>query len=282
MSDNLTDAPLVEEEVPEDAEIPEDAPEDADPSDEDDGPAIEYKGGKYRVDPAVKEAYEAMQAETTRKFQEAAELKKSADAVKAEREKMSVIERQFYREIATVEGINEQLAQFDKVDWARWDREDQDAARNAKLDRIDLRDKRDELLRHIRQKIDEKTAMEGQEMAKRRSAAEQEIKTHIPDWSPQKQEVLGKLAENYGFSADEYRGLALLDPRMLRVLKDAEVGRRAQKSVATPPLKPVTVVPRVSGGGTPATKNPDKMSITEYNAWRDKQEAAKRKANGRR
>lgn len=283
MSD-LTKAPELEEEtIPGDqtegddeAELEEVEGEPGTESEtEDDAPAIEYKGAKYKVDPAVKEAYEAMQAETTRKFQEAAEVKRQVEAAKAETEKLNGLRATFYREIGQVENLNTQLAEYDKVDWLRWEQQDPDACRAAKIERLTLLHQRDQTLGSIQAKVNENTRLESEQLTKKRQLTETEIRAHIKDWSPQREAQLQKFTESYGFSAADFATTVPYSSGLARLVHDAFMYRQSQKKA--PQLKSVTTVTKVMGSA-PAQKDPDKMTMPEWTAWMDRQESAKRKA----
>lgn len=277
MSDQLTDAPQIEEEAVVEDVADDQVETEGQEAEEDEGPTLEYKGAKYRVDPAVKEAYETMQSETTRKFQEAAEIKKAAEAAREEQSKMDGMRAQFYREIASVETMNEQLKEYEKVDWLRWKQENPEAARDAEMEQIRIERQRDRLLGSIRAKIDENTVKQSQALQARRVEFESQVKTRVKDWSPQREQALEKTATDYGFSTQEFKGMALVDARVAHVLHDAHLWRTSQKKVSAPQLKNVTTIPKVTGGGAPSNKDPDKMTNSEWNAWMDKQEAQKRR-----
>ncbi len=287
---NLANAPeldLPEPDAPEPEieEIEVDTGDDAEPEvPADDLPEIEYKGGKYKVSKEVKEWADEQQAATTRKFQEAAKLHKEAEDRHQTNLAIDAQKAQFFRGVAEVEQINEALAKYEQVDWQRWELDDPTAADRADRERIRLRLRRDDMVQQLRGKAQQYAEYQAQEHGKRRTAAEQEIRTHIKDWSPQRAETVAKAVEkDYGVSKAEFESFVLNDARAARIVHDAFLYRQSLRKASAPQLKTVQTVQQVKGSA-PATKDPDKMSITEWNAWMDKQEAKKMrpKADGRR
>lgn len=244
-------------------------------------PEIEYEGERHKVPAKVKEAYERMQAETTRKFQEAAKLREEAEQRHRTNLEIDAQKAQFFKGVAEVEQINEALQKYEQVDWAKWELDDPTAADRADRERIRLRLRRDDMVNQLRGKAQQYAEYQAQEQSKAREKAEQEIKTHIKDWSPQRVDAVRKaVMTNYGLDEGTFNSVVLQNSVAARIVHDAFLYRQSLRKAAAPQLKTVTTVQQVKGS-SPSTKDPDKMTMAEWTAWMDKQDAAKFKTKQR-
>ncbi len=246
-------------------------PEDGqDQSQEDDTEEVEHDGKKYRVAKELKPAL-MMQADYTRKTQELAELRRAAEA---ERTQYSRANAQHIQAIATVQALDQQLQQFQQVDWQRLSDEDPVQAQKLWMQFSQLKDGRQQLVGQVQQMEQQRAFESQQETAKRIEEGNAVLKRDIPNWGPEVGKQIKEFAaKEYGFQPKELQHIN--DPRVVKVLHAAMVGAKLMKHKTAPEQdkpepqeKPVT---RITANKGTATKDPGKMSDREFAEWRRRQ-----------
>lgn len=242
----------------------------------DDSEEIELEGQKLKIPKAVKPLL-MFQADYTRKTQEVAEQRKAVEAKEAEIANQAKAQQEYIQDLAHLTAIDMGLKQFDSVNWQEWNQKDPVAAQAAWFQRTQLSEARTAIDGQIKQheatrkQQEEQTALEKQQStAKRREECYATVAREIKGWGPDLIKQLDTTAGEFGFSGQELSQWS--DPRLIKLLHEAHVGRQLlKKQVTPPPPPPPKPVPQVGSGGAPARKSPDKMSMEEYAKWRRSQ-----------
>jgi hypothetical protein len=243
----------------------------AEPAEADDSEEVEHEGQKFKVPKAIKPLL-MMHADYTRKTQEVAELRKAVEAERATIHQASAAEVQAQ---AQVVAIDQQLAQFQNIDWDAWEEQDPFAAAKGLRQYQQLRDARGQAAGQYVHLTQQRQLAAQQETAKRTQETAATLARDIPGWS---EETKAKLTDfgmkKYGFSADEVADINL-DPRIAKILNDAFQAdqaatktKAAQKHEAAQTAKPAA---KVSGGSSAPTGLDDRLSPEEWVRRRNKQ-----------
>lgn len=290
------ETPIIESAAPETKVEKEDGPKSLDTADEtvtaepseQDGDAepegtpepeyadVEYDGKIYQVPPELKEAF-LRQADYTRKTQEVAEIRKQAEAVRAEAETVRQVAGEELNARVTLTNLDSQLKQYEGVDWNAYDPNDPLAEvemsrhwRNYQA----LQQQRGQVANYLQTAEQQRSVSAQQETVKRlqetRSFAEKEIK----GWTPEIDDQVTNFAMNdLGFPREAL--LNAYSPPVYKALYLAWLGAQSiQRSAAKP--APVAAKPQplqriTAKSNVPSVKSPETMSMDEYAAWRSKQ-----------
>lgn len=258
-------------------------------SPDDDLDEIDWEDGqKYKVPKVLKDAF-LRQSDYTKKTQEVAEQRRVHEAeigkFKGERESFAADQKRredTFKDVQEVmradwqiEGINERIGQYDKLDWERLQTEDPDKAnlywRQRELlkeQRADLQGKRDGKTREINDRWT-KANQDAADKAKQSQATAHEVLSKaIPKWSTETQkQITDFTVKNFGYSAKELSEVN--DPRIVVALHYARLGKLAEQKLRNPTAPvagkqtPVTTVPG-SKSSKPVTGPRDDMTADEW------------------
>jgi hypothetical protein len=219
-----------EEAVEATAEVEDEPEEEAEESGEIE---IDVAGEKFKLPAKLKEHAEKIQAKAkeveagaTRKFQEAADLRKAVEAKAQQVEQLQQIAHQNADLLADHKWISNRLAQYEQVDVARLSVEDpaQLARINAEFNQLQAAKSRVE--QAYQQRVgyfnQTKQAME----AERLKALDDFASKHVKDWGTDKGNRLKEYALKTGYSPEQLH--ASLSPEFIRLLDDAEYGARVR------------------------------------------------------
>lgn len=225
---------------------------------------IEHDGETFKVPAKLKDAF-LRNADYTQKTQALAQDRQQLAARDA-------AAREHIREYAQLINLNDQIAAYDTVDWDAFQMRDSEGAqrewRNLQL----LKEKRGGIAESFQAKEQARALDQQRTRAKLLEEGHAALKRDIPNWSPAVQgEIVNFGANKYGFAAEEIAGI--LDPRMVRVLHDAMQGAKAGKTAATVQKIEAAQKTRPAAtlrpGASTIPKDPSKMSIAQYHAWRN-------------
>jgi len=265
------------------AEIETDAGEEnLDPVDED--IEVEREGKKYRVPKALEKEL-MLNADYTRKTQTLADDRRAFEAQQAQFKQHTEAQHAFIQDVAKLHAMQDQLAQFEKIDWNTLEQSNPQEANRLWRQRTLLKDQFEQTGRDLSQRQQQRQLDEQQETAKRIEQGRAKLAERIPNWS---EDTAAKLvdygAKEFGFTRDELSGI--VDPRAVETLYWAKFGKEQytkQRTAASKPQQPEPVpVPTVAAKRPAPTTN--LYAITDPDKWaevRNKQEAAKRNANRR-
>lgn len=230
---------------------------------DDDTEEIEFNSKAFRLPKEIAEAVKGMQKDYTVKTQTLAEQRREFEA-------QAQFQQENFKAIAQVTALNDQLAQFNDVDWNALIDADPATAQKLSLQREALRAKRDELHGTLAQKYQQETIQRQLEEAKLVESSESEIRRIIKDWSPELDNKLQNFAvDRYGFPKDYVKDYKK-DPKVAKLLHDAYVGQQIiQKQMQKPKIiQDAKPVPSLSSKGATVSKNPAQMTAAQYRAWR--------------
>ena len=241
---------------------------------------IEYGEGKKHRLPRELKPLLMFQADYTRKTQEVAETRRALEAERAhwsaQRNQQLAADLQRTALIGKLINADEQIARYQKLDWAALRRDDPPGAQEKFMELQQWKDHRDTLANGIHQ-YDAQRSQEVQRAAaesiaadaKRLEEAHMAIRQDIPTWDADVPKIWA-YAQSRGLSGEELVGLR--DTRFAKILHEAMRGseltakqRQAQQQRAfRPPAE--QPVPQVTArkGGAPASRSLKDADMETY------------------
>lgn len=196
---------------------------------------VEYAGKAYKVPQELKDAL-LRQQDYTKKTQEVAEAKKTADSVLQEANKIFELQKAQQKQYGQLAAIDDQIAQYEKVDWNTLTAQDATRAQQLFIAFQQAKDSKTKIMDELRQAQNQQ--MEAANTARRAKLEEGEKalrsdpKLSIKDWNADLgKKLMGFASETYGFSADELSGI--MDARVVKALHDASLYRQQQAAKTT-------------------------------------------------
>ena len=239
---------------------------------------VEYEGKQYKIPPELKDAL-LRQADYTRKTQEAAEVRKTAEAKLAEAEQHFTVSKEVLEARATLLNVDSQLKQYENVDWNAYDPNDPIAElemqrhyRNFQQ----LKEAKGEISGFLNEQQAKRTEQAEQETATRLRETAEFAKAKIPGWTPEVDAKITTFAEaELGFTRDTLKNA--YSPAVYKTLHLAWLGHQslqkqnAKPKPATPASQPLS---KVSARANPVAGLDDRLGIEEWTRLRN--EKAKR------
>jgi len=187
-----------------------------------------------------------------RKMQAVNEERKAIDmqnqALKAQEEafkKQAETQQAFIKEIAKITSIDEQIAQFDALDWNALSDNDPVQAQKLYIQYQQLQNNRTRTLTELQQKQNYLNQQQELQAQSRLEQARADLLNAFPNWNEDMAKEIRDSGKLYGFSDQELS--AIIDPRHVKVLHDAAMYRKlqAQKGSVTQKVigKPAVVKP---------------------------------------
>ena len=244
--------PEAEEATPEPEEEPEQEPEESGEVE------IDVAGEKFKLPAALKETAEKVQAKAkeveagaTRKFQEAAEIRKAAETRAEQVERMRGLAQAQADLLADHKFVVRRLAQYEQINVHEMAQTDpaQLTRINAEVQQLLIaRQRIEQGLQQAASEYDEETTKAKNE---RLQSLHDFASKNIKGWGKEADDRLGEYLGAKGIERDTMLHLLTQDPRLLLVLEDAAYGQKVRTAAPqkTPP-KSQTLKP----GGTGVAK----------------------------
>lgn len=248
VEEESTDEPKTEE-VEAEAEEPESTDEPELPS----KLKLTHNGQEVEVD--LDEAKNLAQQgyDYTQKTQKLAEERKVVEAqtqaVKAQEESLkqqAEMQQALIKEIAKVTAIDEQIAQYEKLDWSALSDNDPVQAQKLFIQYQQMQNTRNRAIGELQQKHQGIQQQRSQAEAARLEKARIELLEAFPSWNAEIATAIRETGKQYGFTDDELSGLT--DPRTVKILHDAMQFRKLQSTKEVTQKKVVGKPPVVKPG----------------------------------
>ncbi len=225
---------------------------------------FEFNQAQYKAPKAVAEAVKSMQKDYTQKTMALADQRR---AFEAEVQTHQVLQN----EVAQVVALNQQLAEFNQVDWNSLTDSDPQLWQKLFAQRSQIEAKRNELAQQVAIKEKELALNKQQEIAKRLEESESVLKREIKEWSPELETNLQQFAvSKLGFDINDVKQ-SKIDPRLYKLLHLAYLGDQVfKKQISKPKLAQAKPVTTLSKQGAKVAKSPADMSMADYAKWRSR------------
>jgi hypothetical protein len=232
---------------------------------------VEYEGQEYNIPPELKEAFLKNKDYTT-KTQEMAEQRKDLETDR-QRFQEAIQLQTAHTEAYTQLGIvDQQLAQYNEIDWSTWASQDPNAAQQAQIQMGALREQRTQAQGKLQSLHAETQQHVHTETAKVVEQNRAKIERAVPNWSSDTEKAVFDFGIQSGLSESQLAGTNY-DPILIGILNKARLfDELQQKQTGKKPKKsePVPQATRVTPKRTVKTGLHDNLSIDE---WMKRREA---------
>ena len=238
---------------------------------------IERNGKRYSV-PKELEGEFMMQADYTRKRQAAAEQEKALTAREQQIADRSQATDDELQARAALMGLDSQINQYGQLDWQKYLSEDPVGAQAEYVKYQEMKHARGQVAGMLETAQKQRSEQMEQAIATRLQETAEYAHKNIKGWSPSLDEKISDFAvKELGFEHQQLR--RALNPQLYRMMHLAYLGQQTMtkldaKPAATSQAKPLTTI--ASKAAPAARKELGDMSMDEYAAHRNRQEAAAR------
>ena len=233
-------------------EIPDEEAPDEDSEEEQSYLTLKINGEE--VDKPLEEVISLAQqgADYTKKTQEVAEQRKAleeyAQTIQVQEQQLKAqaeLQQALFGELAQITAIDQQLADFQAIDWNQLSENDFVEAQKLFFTQNKLQTQRSQLVQQLEAKQQQLTQAQQKSLNERIAKGKEVLAKEIPNWSPDTSKaIISAGKEYYGFSDEEMS--SVIDPRHVKVLHDAMQWRKLQQnsgvknkvSNAKPVIKP--------------------------------------------
>jgi len=232
---------------------------------------------------ALKNLEKSLNKGWTEKNMRLAEERRIAQQQHEEAKKEVELGKVTLKEQARLEALQDQISQYDNVDWAQWAQTDPAAANAAVMAYQILQRQHAKLDGEVKTKQDQERQRQAQQAQTWLQQSDEKLRQTIKDWSPEKgRSISGFVAETYlntNTPMDQGALQAVAwHPGLVQMAHEAMLYRDSLKRAAAVP-KPTPAVPVSKVGGVaPVAKDPNKMTDAEWFQWRQQDLANKRKS----
>lgn len=225
---------------------------------------IEHDGRTYSVPAALKDSF-LRNADYTQKTQALAKDRRALEARDA-------AARQHIREYARLLVLNDQIQAYDAVDWAAFQQSDPQGAQREWRNLALLKEKRAGAVEDFQHREQLRALDQQRERARQVEEGHAVLARDLPEWTEDMaRKIVDFGANKYGFTAQEIAGV--VDPRMVCVLHDAmchhHAGTMRTKVAEIEAAQRTRPAQELRAGGATTPKDPSKMTIAQYHAWRN-------------
>lgn len=247
--------------------------EESQPDENDDEEEIEHDGQKYKVPKALKPLL-MMQGDYTQKTQQLAEQRRAFEAQQVQTQQTI---QQNIDDIATIRAIENRVNYLSQVDFRALSDNDPLQAQQLFIELQQLKDTKQNVINNISQREQQRQTQAQQQQQELLEQGRAILEKELPGWGKDLAVKIMTFAQtDLGFSPQELQQVT--DPRIVKALHAAMVGQQVLKKQTgakpkTAEAKPVKTV----GRGSPAAKDPNRMSTDEWMRARNTQLQKKRR-----
>ena len=221
-------------------------------ADEDGEDEIDVAGEKFKVPRALSETAKKIAAKakeveagSTRRFQEAAELRKAVDTERAAVADMRKITEATADLLADHRTVARRLQQLEQVDIQNTDT-DTLTRLNAEYNR--LLSTKTRIEQEYQAKVAEVRAKDTEALRARMEHAEKVVSTRLKGWGPEMKKSLAEYAMKMGAPAQALEGIS--EPWMVEILADAAYGRQMREHKTAAEKRVVQTQPTLKPGAS--------------------------------
>ena len=233
---------------------------------------VEFEGQEYNIPPELKDAFLKNKDYTT-KTQEMAEQRKDLEADR-QRFQEAIQLQTAHTEAYTQLGIlDQQLAQYNEIDWNTWASQDPNAAQQAQIQMGALREQRTQAQGKLQSLHAETQQQMHNETAKVVEQNRAKIERSVPNWSSDTEKAVFDFGIKSGLTESQLAGTNY-DPILIGILNKARLfDELQQKPTGSKPRKsePVPQATRVKPKRTAQKGLHDGLSVDEWMKRREAQ-----------
>jgi hypothetical protein len=221
---------------------------------------------------AILKSERMMNGDYTQKTQAIAKEREVVAAERADVARQAKEHQSYVKEMASVVAIDEQLAQYNALDWASIIASDPVQAMQYQQQQKTLEYKRQEAETSLTQKREQIALDKQQGIAKQIQQAEAYIEREIKGVNPERMKALEQYAKAEGMDTPAFAKAIVKSPQIAKFMHKAELYDKLMSKQApkTPPVAAAQPAIRVGSNAT-VQKDPSKMTDKEFATWRSSQ-----------
>lgn len=233
--EEVVDAPAVNEEVDEPAEEVEEEPSDEESEEEQPTATVKLKVNGEEIEKPLEEVISLAQQgmDYTQKTQKVAEERKQleeyAQTIKVQEQRLQEdvqIQQALIKDIAHLTAIDDQLAQFQQINWNELSDNDPVEAQKLFFRYSQLQTQRGQAANDLATKHQQIQQSQAQHIQKLVQEGKEALKRDIPGWNDDMAREIVASGKGYGFTDQELS--AVVDPRLVKLLHDANQWKKLQ------------------------------------------------------
>lgn len=232
---------------------------------------------------ALKNLEKSLNKGWTEKNMRLAEERRIAAAQQEEARQSGEIQKTTLKELGKLEALQEQISEYDNVDWSKWAQSDPETANRAFMTFQGIQRQHAKLDADVKQKQDQERGRQQHQASVWLQQSEATLQAAIRDWSPEKGRSISKFVSETYLTTNTPMDSGALQavswhPGLVQMAHEAMLYRDSLKRAsAKEQPTPVTPVSKVKGAAPVGAKDPSKMTDDEWLAWRNQDLANKRK-----
>lgn len=172
-------------------------------------------------------------AKTQKLAEERKQVEMYAHAIKAQEQSLAqqaALQQAFIKDFAKVESLNEQIAQYEALDWNQLSDNDPVQAQKLYIAYQQTMNLRTQAAQEVQQKQQQLSQHQAQSQRAALEQAKAELLKTFPNWNEQMANDLRAAGKQYGYTDAELS--AVTDPRTVKLLADAAAYRKLQSDKA--------------------------------------------------
>ena len=242
---------------------------------------IEYEGKKHKVSPELKEAF-LRQQDYTKKTQEAAEIRKNYEAALQQATQVVELQKSQYPILGKLASLDEQIAQYEKVDWNTLTAQDATRAQQLFIAFSQAKDAKAKAIVELQSVQSQQHEASQKALHAKVEEGRKALERDIKGWNAELgRKILTSTAEAYGAPAEMLANIS--EPWAVRALHDAMQYREMQAQAKkipekkAPPQTP-TLKPTAADTRTPEHQSylDDRKALKSAKTNKDRSNAAER------
>ena len=226
---------------------------------------VEYEGQEYNIPPELKEAFLKNKDYTT-KTQEMAEQRKDLETDRQRFQEAIQLQTAHTEAYTQLSIVDQQLAQYNEIDWSTWASQDPNAAQQAQIQMGALREQRTQAQGKLQSLHAETQQQMHNQTSKEVEQNRAKIERLVPNWSSETEKAVFDFGIKSGLSESQLAGTNY-DPIQIGILNKARLfDELQQKQSGKKPKKtePVPQATRVTPKRTVKTGLHDNLSMDEW------------------
>lgn len=224
---------------------------------------VDWEGKKYAVPKELKDAL-MRQQDYTRKTQEVAETRRTLEAKEAEIQQRAQVEEAHLNDLANLRLVDGVLQRYASINWQQENQTDPVATQAKWIEYQQAMQARQALQGRISEAQQQRGLQQQRDIARRLQESEEALRADEKSWTPERSAQLSQFVrDTYGYSVEELA--QSLNPKFVRLMRDAMVGRQAIKTATQKPApEPVKPIPVLKSKAAPRGGLHDDLPIDEW------------------
>ena len=241
--------------------------------------SVEYDGEEFEVPPQLKDAL-LRQSDYTKKMQDVSVQRKAVETQQAALEQQAAFQQETIQDVAAIKAIDQQIEQYNALNWDELYQNDVGQASALDRQKRELENQRQQAINRLDQRQAQFQNQRAEQHVKTLEQGQEVLKKEIDGWSPELGKQIADYGVSQGLSAQAVASIA--DPVHVKLIDKArrydELVAKQKAAKPKAQTEPPKAAVKVKGKRANPVKDPDKMSMNDWLAMREKQIASRSNA----